>query len=163
MSRLKDVTTLQGATTQPLIGYGLVVGLNKTGDRRQTIFSAQTLANMLERFGVAVPPGGIKIENVAAVMVTAEIGPYAQSGTRLDIMASSIGDARSLQGGTLLPTPLRGPDGSIVALAQGPLSIGGFGVGRRWQCGRSESPERRSCARRRHGSGRSPNGDGAYR
>jgi len=129
VSRLKDVTTLQGATTTPLIGYGLVVGLNKTGDRRQTIFSAQTLANMLERFGVAVPPGGIKIENVAAVMVTAEIGPYAQSGTRLDIMASSIGDARSLQGGTLLPTPLRGPDGAIVALGQGPLSIGGFGVG----------------------------------
>jgi len=129
VSRLKDVTTLQGATTQPLIGYGLVVGLNKTGDRRQTIFSAQTLANMLERFGVAVSPGGIKIENVAAVMVTTEIGPYAQSGTRLDITASSIGDARSLQGGTLLPTPLRGPDGSIVALGQGPLSIGGFGVG----------------------------------
>ena len=118
VSRLKDVTTLQGATTTPLIGYGLVVGLNKTGDRRQTIFSAQTLANMLERFGVAVPPGGIKIENVAAVMVTAEIGPYAQSGTRIDIMASSIGDARSLQGGTLLPTPLRGPDGSIVVLGQ---------------------------------------------
>ncbi len=129
ISRLKDVTTLQGATTQPLIGYGLVVGLNKTGDRRQTIFSAQTLANMLERFGVAVPPGGIKIENVAAVMVTAEIGPYAQLNTRLDITASSIGDARSLQGGTLLPTPLRGPDGAIVALGQGPLSIGGFGVG----------------------------------
>jgi len=113
----------------PLIGYGLVVGLNKTGDRRQTIFSAQTLANMLERFGVAVPPGGIKIENVAAVMVTTEIGPYSQSGARLDITASSIGDARSLQGGTLLPTPLRGPDGAIVALGQGPLSIGGFGVG----------------------------------
>ncbi|HVQ16290.1 MAG TPA: flagellar basal body P-ring protein FlgI [Vicinamibacterales bacterium] len=129
VSRLKDVTTLQGATTLPLIGYGLVVGLNKTGDRRQTIFSAQTLASMLERFGVAVPPGGIKIENVAAVMVTAEIGPYAQSGARIDIMASSIGDARSLQGGTLLPTPLRGPDGSIVVLGQGPLSIGGFGVG----------------------------------
>jgi flagellar P-ring protein precursor FlgI len=84
---------------------------------------------MLERFGVAVPPGGIKIENVAAVLVTAEIGPYAQTGSRLDITASSIGDAKSLQGGTLLPTPLRGPDGSIVALAQGPLSIGGFSGG----------------------------------
>src|SRR5262245_63205236 len=129
VSRLKDVTSLQGATSLPLIGYGLVVGLNKTGDRRQTVFSAQTLANMLERFGVAVGPGGIKIENVAAVMVTSEIGPYAQSGTRLDVTASSIGDARSLQGGTLLPTPLRGPDGAIVALAQGPLSIGGFGGG----------------------------------
>ncbi len=115
--------------TTPLIGYGLVVGLNKTGDRRQTIFSAQTLANMLERFGVAVAPGEIKIENVAAVLVTAQIGPYAQTGARLDVTASSIGDARSLQGGTLLPTPLRGPDGRVVALAQGPLSIGGFGAG----------------------------------
>jgi flagellar P-ring protein FlgI len=129
VSRLKDVAVLQGPATLPLIGYGLVVGLNKTGDRRQTIFSAQTLANMLERFGVAVSPGGIKIENVAAVLVTTEIGPYAQSGARLDITASSIGDARSLQGGTLLPTPLRGPDGSIVALAQGPLSLGGFSGG----------------------------------
>jgi flagellar P-ring protein precursor FlgI len=105
------------------------VGLNKTGDKRQTIFSAQTLANMLERFGVAVPAGGIKIENVAAVLVTAEVGPYAQTGSRLDVTASSIGDAKSLQGGTLLPTALRGPDGSIVALAQGPLSIGGFSGG----------------------------------
>jgi flagellar P-ring protein FlgI len=129
VSRLKDIASLQGPTTQPVIGYGLVVGLNKTGDRRQTVFSAQTLANMLERFGVAVPAGGIKIENVAAVLVTAELGPYAQTGARLDITASSIGDARSLQGGTLLPTPLRGPDGSIVALAQGPLSIGGFSAG----------------------------------
>jgi flagellar P-ring protein precursor FlgI len=84
---------------------------------------------MLERFGVAVSPGAMKIENVAAVMVTAEIGPYTQSGARIDVVASSIGDARSLQGGTLLSTPLRGPDGAVVALAQGPLSIGGFGAG----------------------------------
>jgi flagellar P-ring protein precursor FlgI len=129
VSRLKDVASLQGPLTQPVVGYGLVVGLNKTGDRRQTLFSAQTLANMLERFGVAVPPGGIKIENVAAVLVTSEVGPYAQTGSRLDVIASSIGDAKSLQGGTLLPTPLRGPDGTIVALAQGPLSIGGFSGG----------------------------------
>ena len=129
VSRLKDIASLQGPVTEPVVGYGLVVGLNKTGDRRQTVFSAQTLANMLERFGVAVPAGGIKIENVAAVLVTSEIGPYAQTGSRLDVTASSIGDAKSLQGGTLLPTPLRGPDGSIVALAQGPLSIGGFSGG----------------------------------
>ena len=163
VSRLKDVTTLQGAMVQPLIGYGLVVGLNKTGDRRQTIFSAQTLANMLERFGVAVPPGGIKVENIAAVMVTAEIGPYAQLGARLDIMASSIGDARSLQGGTLLPTPLRGPDGSIVALAQGPLSIGGFGVGGGGNAIAGESPDRWSRPGRRVGSGRTSDRDGACR
>jgi flagellar P-ring protein precursor FlgI len=128
-SRLKDVATIQGAQQTPLIGYGLVVGLNKTGDRRQTIFSAQTLANMLERFGIAVAPGEMKVENIAAVMVTAQMGPYSQTGGRLDVTASSIGDARSLQGGTLMPTPLRGPDGRVVALAQGPLTLGGFGAG----------------------------------
>jgi flagellar P-ring protein precursor FlgI len=128
-ARLKDIASLQGAIETPLVGYGLVVGLNKTGDRRQTIFSAQTLTNMLERFGIAVSPDEIKIENVAAVMVTARMSPYAQMGARLDVTASSIGDARSLQGGTLMPTPLRGPDGRVVVLAQGPLSLGGFGAG----------------------------------
>jgi flagellar P-ring protein precursor FlgI len=127
-ARIKDVASLQGVVDTPLIGYGLVVGLNKTGDKRQTVFSAQTLANMLERFGVAVAPGEIKIENVAAVLVTAQLGPYAQAGARLDVTVSSIGDARSLQGGTLVPTPLRAPDGAVVALAQGPLSLGGFGA-----------------------------------
>jgi flagellar P-ring protein precursor FlgI len=128
--RVRDVASLYGAPPVPLIGYGLVIGLNKTGDRRQTIFSAQTLANMLERFGVGVPPGEIKIENVAAVLVTAELPAFMRQGSRLDVTASSIGDARSLQGGTLIATPLRGPDGTIHALAQGPLSIGGFGGGR---------------------------------
>ncbi len=127
-SRLKDIAVLRGVPVEPLVGYGLVVGLNKTGDRRQTVFSTQSLANMLERFGVAIDPEKIKVENIAAVMVTAELNPYAQVGARIDVTASSIGDARSLQGGTLLPTPLRMPDGSIVALAQGPLSIGGFGA-----------------------------------
>jgi flagellar P-ring protein precursor FlgI len=128
-ARLKDVVTLQGPQAIPAVGYGLVVGLNKTGDRRQTIFSAQSLASMLERFGVNVNGPDIKVENIAAVVVTAEVGAYVQSGTRVDVVASSIGDARSLQGGTLLATPLRGPDGAIVALAQGPLSLGGFGAG----------------------------------
>jgi flagellar P-ring protein precursor FlgI len=128
-TRLKDVAGLQGASSVPLIGYGLVVGLNKTGDRKQTIFSAQTLANMLERFGLSVNAGEVKVENVAAVLVTAELPTFARSGARLDITASSVGDARSLQGGTLLATPLRGPNGQIHALAQGPLSLGGFGGG----------------------------------
>lgn len=128
-ARLKDVASLQGQTQTPLVGYGLVVGLNKTGDRRQTIFSAQTLANMLERFGVAVSPDEIKIENIAAVIVTAQLGPYTPAGAQIDVTASSIGDARSLQGGTLVPTSLRAPDGQAVAMAQGPLSIGGFGAG----------------------------------
>jgi len=127
--RVKDVASFQGAQPVPLVGYGLVIGLNKTGDRRQTVFSAQTLANMLERFGVAVPADQIKIENVAAVLVTAELPPFVRSGGRLDVTASSIGDARSLQGGTLIATPMRGPDGTIHALAQGALSIGGFGGG----------------------------------
>jgi flagellar P-ring protein precursor FlgI len=129
LARLKDVVALQGQSHTPLVGYGLVVGLNKTGDRRQTIFSAQTLANMLERFGIAVSPGEIKIENVAAVLVTGQLGPYTPAGAQIDVTVSSIGDARSLQGGTLVPTPLRAPDGQMVALAQGPLSIGGFGGG----------------------------------
>ena len=128
-TRLKDIASLQGTGSTPLIGYGLVIGLNKTGDRRQTIFSAQTLANMLERFGVSVPALQIKVENIASVLVTTELPPYARAGARLDVTVSSVGDARSLQGGTLLPSPLRGSNGEIVALAQGPLSIGGFGGG----------------------------------
>ena len=128
-SRLKDLATLQGFSPAPLLGYGLVVGLNKTGDKRQTIFSTQTLANMLSRFGIEVPADELKVENIAAVLVTAELQPYLRAGARVDVIASSIGDARSLQGGTLLPTPLRGPGGETVALAQGPLSIGGFGGG----------------------------------
>ena len=127
--RVKDVATLQGVQPTPLIGYGLVAGLNKTGDRRQTVFSAQTLANMLQRFGLIVPGQQIRVENIAAVLVTAELPAFSRPGARLDVLVSSVGDARSLQGGTLLSTPLRGPDGSVYALAQGALSLGGFGVG----------------------------------
>lgn len=128
-TRLKDVAVLQGIGSTPLIGYGLVVGLSKTGDKRQTIFSTQTLANMLERFGLSVDANQVKVENIAAVLVTADLPSYAHPGARIDITASSVGDAKSLQGGTLLATPLRGPNGQIHALAQGPLSIGGFGGG----------------------------------
>lgn len=128
-SRLKDVVSLQGPESLPLMGYGLIVGLNKTGDRRQTIFSTQSLANILQQMGVSVRPGEVKVENIAAVLVTANLPVYARPGVRLDVTASSIGDARSLQGGTLLATALRGPNGQVYALAQGPLSIGGFGGG----------------------------------
>jgi flagellar P-ring protein precursor FlgI len=128
-TRLKDVASLQGVASTPMVGYGLVVGLNKTGDRRQTIFSAQTLASMLQRFGVSVDAEAIKVENIAAVLVTADLPAFARAGTRVDATASSVGDARSLQGGILLPTALRGPDGQVRALAQGALSIGGFGGG----------------------------------
>jgi len=129
-TRLKDIVTLHGVSMSPLLGYGLVVGLNKTGDKRQTLFSTQSLTNMLSRFGIEVPADQVKVENIAAVLVTAEMSPYQRVGARLDATASSIGDARSLQGGTLMPTPLHGPNGELVALAQGPLSIGGFGGGR---------------------------------
>src|SRR5215475_11564174 len=128
-SRLKDVASLQGVMPSPLLGYGLVVGLNKTGDKRQTLFSTQTLANMLQQFGVSVPAAQMKVENIAAVLVTAELPSYAHNGTRLDVTASSVGDARSLQGGVLLPTALRGPTGQVIATAQGALSLGGFGGG----------------------------------
>jgi flagellar P-ring protein precursor FlgI len=127
--RLKDIASLLGLAPAPLVGYGLVIGLNKTGDRRQTIFSTQSLANTLSRFGVMVDPEQVKVENIAAVLVTAEVSPFQRAGARVDVTASSIGDARSLQGGTLLPTSLRGPAGEMVALAQGPLSVGGFGGG----------------------------------
>ena len=128
-SRLKDVVSLQGPESLPLIGYGLIVGLSKTGDRRQTIFSTQSLGNMLQQLGLSIDPSAVKVENIAAVLVTASLPAYARPGVRIDVTASSIGDARSLQGGTLLATPLRGPSGQIHALAQGPVSIGGFGGG----------------------------------
>lgn len=128
--RLKDIASLRGVQPMPLIGYGLVVGLNKTGDRRQTIFSAQTLANMLQRFGLLVPGATLRVEDVAAVFVTAELQPFVREGGRLDVTVSAVGDARSLQGGTLLATALRGTDGTVYALAQGQLTLGGFGGGR---------------------------------
>ncbi len=127
--RVKDVASLVGVRPSPLIGYGLVIGLNRTGDKRQTLFTNMSLANSLERFGIVVTPEMMKVENIAAVMVSAELPPFARPGVRLDILVSSIGDARSLQGGTLVPTPLRGMDGEVVALAQGPLTLGGFGGG----------------------------------
>ena len=127
--RLKDVASLQGQTSTPLVGYGLVVGLNKTGDRRQTIFPAQTLATMLERFGQTVSPTALKVENIAAVLITAQVGPYAQAGAHIDVTVASVGDARSLQGGVLMPASLRGPDGAVIVLAQGPLTLGGYGAG----------------------------------
>jgi len=128
-ARVKDIAALQGMGTTPLLGYGLVVGLSKTGDKRQTLFTTQTLANMLTRLGIDVPSEEMKVENTASVLVTAELPSAARMGQRIDVLASSVGDARSLQGGTLLITPLRNGRGEVVAVAQGPLSVGGFGGG----------------------------------
>lgn len=128
-ARLKDVVTLQGTTSAPLIGYSLVVGLNKTGDRQQTIFTLQTLTNLLQNFNVKVSPDSMQVADVAAVIVTTELPAFARAGARLDVTVSAIGDAKSLQGGTLLATPLHAANGDVVGIAQGPLSIGGFGGG----------------------------------
>ncbi len=126
--RIKDLVSIKGVRSNQLIGYGLVVGLNGTGDKSAE-FTTQALESMMERMGLHVDKGQIKVKNVAAVIVTAKMPPFARIGSRLDIIASSVGDAKSLGGGTLLLTPLRGVDGKIYALAQGPVAVGGFGAG----------------------------------
>src|SRR5512141_2369904 len=120
-TRLKDLVAIEGVRDNQLIGYGLVVGLSGTGDRRQALFSAQSLTNLLERMGVSVSPTAIRVANTAAVMVTATLPPFAQPGMRLDITAAAIGDASNLQGGILVLTSLRGSDGQVYAVAQGPI------------------------------------------
>src|SRR5712692_1602440 len=129
-TRLKEVASLEGVRDNQLIGYGVVVGLNGTGDKRQTVFSAQELGNMLKRMGVTIDPTSIQIRNMAAVMVTADLPPFAQPGTHIDVTAGAIGDATNLQGGLLLLTPLRGADGQVYAVAQGSVVTGGFVAGR---------------------------------
>lgn len=127
--RIKEVAYFEGVRPNELVGYGLVVGLNGTGDKRGSWFTVQSLSNMLSRMGVAVDPRDLKVKNVAAVMVTAKLPPFAKPGTRIDVTVSSIGDATSLQGGTLLLTPLRGPDGNVYAVAQGQVLVGGMAAG----------------------------------
>jgi flagellar P-ring protein precursor FlgI len=125
-ARIKDLGYINGVRPNQLIGYGLVVGLDNTGDRTNTIFTNQSLTNMLEKMGIRVDPKTIKVNNVAAVVVTADLPPFARIGNKIDVLVSSIGDARSLQGGALLFAPLRGADGEVYALAQGPVILGGY-------------------------------------
>jgi flagellar P-ring protein precursor FlgI len=127
-ARIKDIASVEGIRDNQLVGYGIIVGLNGTGDSQQTTFPVQTLAAMLLRMGVSVPPGQIRIANLAAVFVSATLPPFARPGTRIDITASSAGDAKSLEGGMLLLTPLYGADGKIYAQAQGSLVVGGYSV-----------------------------------
>lgn len=129
--RLKDISSVEGVRDNPLIGYGLVVGLKGTGDSQQTIFTNQTLGNILNRMGVTIPPTAILVHNVAAVFVTATLPPFAKPGMHIDVEVSSVGDAKSLLGGLLLLSSLNGPDGHTYALAQGPLIVGGYAVGAR--------------------------------
>jgi flagellar P-ring protein precursor FlgI len=131
-ARVKDVSTIEGIRDNQLVGYGLVVGLRGTGDSSQTVFPAQTLISALERMGVTVPQTGsnsasnMQVKNMAAVFVVATLPPFSSPGFRMDVTASSAGDARSLEGGILLMTPLYGPDGQIYAQAQGALVLGGY-------------------------------------
>ena len=128
-ARLKDLVTIEGVRDNMLIGYGIVVGLNGTGDRQQTVFSTQSLSNLLQKMGVNVPPTALRVNNVAAVMVTASLPAFATPGAKIDVTVSSIGDAATLQGGTLLMTSLKAANGEVYAVAQGSLSIGGFSAG----------------------------------
>ncbi|HZY61316.1 MAG TPA: flagellar basal body P-ring protein FlgI [Edaphobacter sp.] len=127
-ARVKDVATIEGIRDNQLVGYGIVVGLQGTGDSQQTTFPAQTLAATLLRMGVSVPATSIRVQNLAAVFVAATLPPFARPGTKLDVTVSSAGDARSLEGGLLLMTPLYGADGQIYAQAQGPLVVGGYSI-----------------------------------
>ncbi len=115
--KIRDLTTVEGVRENPLIGYGMVVGLTGTGDRQQTIFTTQTLANVLQRMEAQIPASTVRVNNVAAVFVTASLPPFARPGTELDVTVSSIGDAKSLEGGLLLLTPLYAADGQVYAAA----------------------------------------------
>ena len=126
--RIKDVARINGVQELQIFGYGLVVGLAGTGDRTSTVFTAQTMRTMLQNIGIELPDRQISMRNVAAVMVTATLDPFKRRGTRMDVTVSSIGDARSLEGGTLILTPLQALDGEIYAIAQGPMSTGGYDI-----------------------------------
>lgn len=125
-ARIKDLGYINGVRPNQLIGYGLVVGLDGTGDKSNTIFTNQSLSNMLDRLGMKVDPKAVKVNNIAAGIITADLQPFAKIGNRIDAVVSSIGDAKSLQGGVLLFTPLKGSDGEVYAVAQGPLVLGGY-------------------------------------
>ncbi len=134
-ARVKDIASIEGIRDNQLVGYGLVVGLRGTGDTQETVFPQQTLISALEKMGVTVPQSGttlsaqnMQIRNMAAVFVVATLPPFSREGSKIDVTVSSAGDARSLEGGVLLMTPLYGPDGQIYAQAQGPLVLGGYAV-----------------------------------
>jgi flagellar P-ring protein precursor FlgI len=127
--KIRDLTSVEGVRENPLIGYGMVVGLTRTGDSQQTVFTTQTLANIMQRMGAQIPPLTARVANVASVFVTASLPAFARPGTQVDVTVSSIGDAKSLEGGLLLLTPLYGADGQVYAAAQGPVAVGGYAVG----------------------------------
>ena len=127
--RIKDIAAFDGVRDNQLIGYGLVVGLNGTGDSDQTRFPVQSVVNLLERMGITINRSEITVKNVAAVMVTATLPPFAKQGSKVDVLVSSMGDAKSIAGGTLLMTPLKGADAQVYAVAQGPVVTNSFSYG----------------------------------
>ena len=128
--RVKDIAEIEGVRGNQLIGYGIVIGLNRTGDRvQQNLYARQTLQNLLERMGITTTVDSLKPENMATVLVTSTLPPFARQGSKIDVTVSSLADAKSLQGGTLILTPLKGVDGQVYAMAQGSLSIGGISAG----------------------------------
>jgi flagellar P-ring protein FlgI len=129
MVLVRDITTIEGIRDNMLVGYGLVAGLNRTGDSQQTYLTVQTLANAMQKMGVLITPSIVVVKNVAAVFITASLAPFARPGAKLDVTVSSIGDAKSLEGGVLLMSALHGPDGQVYAEAQGPLVLGGYIAG----------------------------------
>ena len=125
VSRIKDIADFEGIRDNQLIGYGLVVGLNGTGDNIKSVdFTRESLISMLDKIGINARGGQIKSKNIAAVMVTANLPPFSRQGSRIDVMVSALGDAKNLQGGTLLATPLVGADGAVYAVAQGQVAVG---------------------------------------
>ncbi|MEN3185713.1 MAG: flagellar basal body P-ring protein FlgI [Atribacterota bacterium] len=127
--RIKDITEVEGVRGNQLVGYGLVVGLSGSGDSQNSLFTNQALGNVLEKLGLTINSQAVRARNIASVIVTAELPPFVVAGEKIDVMVSSMGDAKSLQGGVLLLTPLKGVDGKVYAVAQGPISVGGFSAG----------------------------------
>jgi flagellar P-ring protein precursor FlgI len=127
---IRDLASIEGVRENPLIGYGMVVGLAGTGDRQQTMFSVQTLTSMLQKMGVQTPAATVSVKNVASVFITASLPPFARPGMQIDVTVSSIGDAKTLEGGTLLLAPLYAADGTVYAEAQGAVTLGGYTAGK---------------------------------
>ncbi len=128
-ARIKDIAFIEGVRSNQLVGYGLVVGLSGTGDKTSAVYTMQSIANMLNRMGLKLDQNDIKVKNTAAVIITATLPPFVKPGAKIDVVVSSLGDASSLQGGTLIMSPLKGPDGAVYAMAQGPVALAGFSAG----------------------------------
>lgn len=128
-ARIKDIAFVDGVRPNQLVGYGLVVGLSGTGDKSSAVYTTQSIANMLNKMGLKFDASAIKVKNTAAVLITAELPPFAKAGMKVDVLVSSLGDATSLQGGTLVATPLRGHDGAVYSVAQGAIALAGFSAG----------------------------------